>query len=272
MAYQAPSQGYPPVPVCPNGHQVPTGAQFCPMCSLSVGMLVCGRGHAVAPGQRYCPQCGSPAGPWRNSLTGADYVRNYGDQVSDWWAGSGPTGNRRLAGPDPATLLTWRRAGAWRLIAAFVIDIMLEWVLLAIPVIGAIFCVAITFVNSYFEGTTGQSLGKKAVGIYVIKRDTGEFLGGAVGIGRQLLHILDYLALGTGFIVGLFITRTYADMIVGSTVVRRPRVGQAPPLRNGTQPPQAPYAIPTAYGAPPPGGPYGFPPPPATSGGPGKFN
>jgi hypothetical protein len=77
------------------------------------------------------------------------------------------------------------------------------------------------------------------VGIYTIKKDTGEFLGGAVGIGRQLLHILDYLALCTGFIVGLFITRTYADMIVGSTVVRKPRAPQPPPVPYGAQPPQA---------------------------------
>lgn len=224
MAYQPPQQVNPALSVCPNGHQVPAGAQFYPTCSLPVGALVCSRGHSVAPGYQYCPQCGSPAAPWRSNLTGSGYVRPYADQVSDWWAASGPTGNRRRVGPDPATLLTWRRAGGWRLIAAFLIDLVLQWVLLAIPVIGAVFCVAIMLVNSYFEGTTGQSLGKKALGLYVIKKDTGEFLGGAVGIGRQLLHILDYLALGTGFIVGLSITRTYADMIVGSTVVRRPRI------------------------------------------------
>ena len=267
MAYQAPYQGYSPLPACPNGHQVPTGAQFCPTCSLSVGALVCGRGHMVAPGQRFCPQCGAPAGPWRDNLAGPGYVRNYTDQVSDWWASSGPTGNRRLAGPDPATLLTWRPAGGLRLIGAFVIDVMLGWVLLVIPLIGAIIYLVIVFVNAYFEGTTGQSLGKKALGIYVIKKDTGEFLGGAVGIGRQLLHILDYLALGTGFIVGLFITRTYADMIVGSTVVRRPPVLQAPPLYPGAQPLQGPYAVPAppAYGVPGSTTPYGFQPPPAAS-------
>lgn len=222
MAYQAPQQNNSPVPACLNGHQVPAGAQFCPVCSLPASSLVCGRGHAVAPGYRYCPQCGAPAAPSRSSLTGPAYVRPYGDQVSDWWAASGPTGNRRRAGPDPATLLTWRRAGGGRLACAFLVDFMLQWFLLLIPVIGVIICLAIAFTNLYLEGTTGQSLGKKAIGIYTIKRDTGEFLGGAVGIGRYLLHIVDLLALGTGFIVGLFITRTYADMIVGSTVVRRP--------------------------------------------------
>jgi ADP-ribose pyrophosphatase YjhB (NUDIX family) len=73
----------------------------------------------VAPGYQYCPQCGAPAAPWRGNLAGPGYVRPYGDQVSDWWAASRPTGNRRRVGPNPATLLTWRRADAWRLIGAF---------------------------------------------------------------------------------------------------------------------------------------------------------
>jgi uncharacterized RDD family membrane protein YckC len=152
-----------------------------------------------------------------------------------------------------------------------VIDYMLGLVLWIIPLIGVILWLGIAFANAYFEGTTGQTLGKKAVSIYTIKRDTGEFPGGAVGIGRQLLHILDTLALCTGWVVGLFITRTYADMIVGSTVVRRPRVRQAPPLPHGTQLPQGPYAIPTppAYGAPTSPAPYGVPPPPAANGRPG---
>lgn len=99
---------------------------------------------------------------------------------------------------------------------------------LVLPVFGEIAIPAIAFVNSYLEGSTGQSLGKKAGGIYV-RRDTGEFLGGWVGIGRQLLHILDYLPLCIGFIIGLFSTRTFADLIVGSTVVSRPRAPQLPP-------------------------------------------
>lgn len=265
MTHQAPHQGHSPLPVCPNGHQVPAGAQFCPMCSLSVGMLVCERGHAVASGQRYCPHCGAPAGPWRDSLTGPGYVRNYADQVSDWWAASGPTGNRRLAGPDPAMLLTWRRAGGLRLAGAFVIDYMLGLILWVIPVIGVILWLGIIFVNAYFEGTTGQTLGKKAVGIYTIKKDTGEFLGGAVGVGRHLLHILDTLALFTGWIVGLFTSRTYADMIVGSTVVRRPRVAQAQAPGYGPQPVPGPYAAPAppAYGAPASPAPHGYQTPPA---------
>lgn len=279
MAYQAP-QG----PICPNGHRAPAGARFCPACSLPVAWLTCAQGHAVAPGFQYCPQCGTPAvlsasagladpaglaapagrtaqgsswpdapaaqwhgsaaGSWQGSPAGPGTVRSHGDPLSDWWASNG-SGGGPLGSPAPATLLAWRRAGAWQLIGAFLIDFMLVWVLggltLALPVFGEIAILAIAFINSYFEGSTGQSLGKKAVGIYVIKRDTGEFLGGWVGIGRQLLHILDYLPLCIGFIIGLFNTRTFADMIVGSTVVARPHAPQLP------SPPPL-YPVPPAQG------------------------
>lgn len=77
-------------------------------------------------------------------------------------------------------------------------------------------------IYGYFEGTTGQTLGKKALGIYTIKADTGEFIGGATGIGRKLLHFLDTFALLTGWIAGLITGRTYADRIIGTVVVRRP--------------------------------------------------
>jgi len=206
-----------------------------------VAWLTCEQGHVVTPGFQFCPQCGGrailsasggvadPTGP--TGLAGPGVIRSHGDPLSDWWAsngiGGGPQGS-----PAPAELLTWRRAGAWRLIGGFVIDFMLVWVLggltLVLPVLGEIAILAIAFVNCYLEGSTGQSLGKKAVGIYVVKRDTGEFLGGWAGIGRQLLHILDYLPLCIGFVIGLFNTRTFADMIVGSTVVARPRTPQLP--------------------------------------------
>jgi uncharacterized RDD family membrane protein YckC len=292
MAYQTPQPGSPLFSICPNGHQAPAGARFCPACSLPVAWLTCARGHTVTPGYQYCPQCGAPAvlsapagladpadpatpagraaagvpwpdapaaqwqgsaagswqspaaGSWQGSPAGPGTVQSHGDRLSDWWAGNaiggGPQGS-----PAPATLLTWRRAGAWRLIGALLIDCTLVWVLggltLVLPVFGEIVILAIVFINSYLEGSTGQSLGKKAVGIYVIKHDTGEFLGGWVGIGRQLLHILDYLPLCIGFIIGLFNTRTFADMIVGSTVVVRPRAPQLPP-------PPPLYPVPPAQG------------------------
>jgi len=133
-----------------------------------------------------------------------------------------PQGVQRLTGPDPATLLTWDRRGRWRRVGAAVVDYVAVSAFLLIPHVGGILWLAAHIVNAYFEGRMGQTLGKKAAGIYTIRADNGEFVGGVVGIGRKILHILDTLALLTGWIVGLITNRTYADMIIGTVVVRPP--------------------------------------------------
>jgi len=136
-----------------------------------------------------------------------------------------PAGYQRLTGPDPATLLTWNRHGRGRRVGAAVIDYLAVAVFLVVPHVGGILWLVAHVVNAYFEGRTGQTLGKKAVGIYTIRADNGEFVGGPVGVGRKLLHVLDTLALLTGWIVGLITNRTYADMIIGTVVVRPPDYG-----------------------------------------------
>ena len=54
--------GNPPGSVgCPDGHDVPTGARFCPACGVPVPFrLLCPVGHASKEGQAYCAQCGLP--------------------------------------------------------------------------------------------------------------------------------------------------------------------------------------------------------------------
>jgi uncharacterized RDD family membrane protein YckC len=212
---------------CQNGHVTPAGAFFCPTCSLPLERSCCSRGHSVEGGQRFCAQCGEPVGAWRTGVLGGQQVRPYGDQIADWWAASGVGANRRLAGPDAAMLLSYPRTGTWRRVGAALIDYLLAILALALgPVALIVICV-----YGYFEGTTGQTLGKKALGIYTIKADTGEFIGGATGIGRKLLHLLDSFALFTGWIIGLLTGRTYADRIIGTVVVRRP---PEPPARHRT--------------------------------------
>jgi uncharacterized RDD family membrane protein YckC len=86
------------------------------------------------------------------------------------------------------------------------------------------------------QGRTGQSLGKKWVGIRVVKEETGQPLGGWLTFGRQLLHILDALACYIGFLWPLWDAKrqTFADKLVKSVVLRQdaplPAVqGQAAP-------------------------------------------
>lgn len=183
---------------CPNGHAVPGGAQFCPVCSLPLATVFCTQGHPVDPRYRYCAQCGAPVGAWLPNIGGRPHVK--------------------LVAPTPRALLAYPRCGMWRRVGAALIDTVLASLALALgPLALVVVCV-----YGYFEGTTGQTLGKKALGLYTIKADTGEFLGGAAGIGRQLLHFLDYITLLSGYIVGLITGRTYADRIMGTIVVREP--------------------------------------------------
>jgi uncharacterized RDD family membrane protein YckC len=74
----------------------------------------------------------------------------------------------------------------------------------------------------YQEGTTGQTLGKKAVGIKTIKEETGEFLGFGMAFARYLLHIIDGLPCYIGYLWPIWDEKkqTFADKIVGSIVVR----------------------------------------------------
>ncbi|WP_280235255.1 protein kinase domain-containing protein [Nocardia cyriacigeorgica] len=72
------------------------------------------------------------------------------------------------------------------------------------------------------QGTTGQTWGKKIVGISVIGMQSGVPLGVGTSIGRQLAHIVDALPCYLGFLFPLWDPKaqTLADKMIGSVVVR----------------------------------------------------
>jgi uncharacterized RDD family membrane protein YckC len=81
--------------------------------------------------------------------------------------------------------------------------------------------------NAYLNGETGQSIGKKMQNIKVVGLETGQPIGGGMGILRNILHILDLLPccwlLPFGFIYALFIDKdkqTFADKILKTVVVK----------------------------------------------------
>ncbi|WP_169978363.1 RDD family protein [Microbispora sp. H10836] len=77
----------------------------------------------------------------------------------------------------------------------------------------------------YKEGTTGQTVGKKVVGIKTIKEQTGEYIGFGMAFVRSLCHFVDGLPCYIGFLWPLWDDKrqTFADKIVGTVVVRAPR-------------------------------------------------
>jgi len=71
------------------------------------------------------------------------------------------------------------------------------------------------------QGRTGQSLGKKWVGVWLLREDNGQPLGVWLNLGRALLHILDALPCYLGFLWPLWDDKrqTFADKIVSSVVI-----------------------------------------------------
>ncbi|MEU7876734.1 RDD family protein [Microbispora bryophytorum] len=75
------------------------------------------------------------------------------------------------------------------------------------------------------EGTTGQTVGKKVVGIQTVKEQTGEYIGFGMAVVRGICHIVDGLPCYVGYLWPLWDAKrqTFADKIVGTVVVRAPR-------------------------------------------------
>ncbi|WP_330183552.1 RDD family protein [Nocardia sp. NBC_01503] len=75
---------------------------------------------------------------------------------------------------------------------------------------------------AYREGTTGQTPGKKIVGIRLVREATGQPVGFGLAIGRKLLHVVDSLACYIGWLMPLWDGKrqTLADKIVSTIVVK----------------------------------------------------
>lgn len=90
-------------------------------------------------------------------------------------------------------------------------------------VVLVILCLAWFVVNWVVgQGTSGQTIGKKIVGITIVGADTGRPLGPGLTTGRQLIHIVDVLPCFLGLLWPLWDAenRTFADMATGSRAVR----------------------------------------------------
>lgn len=77
-------------------------------------------------------------------------------------------------------------------------------------------------VFGYLTGTTGQTPGRRIVGITVLREHDGQHLGAGAGIARSFLHILDALPLFLGYLWPIWDAKkqTFADKIIKSVVVK----------------------------------------------------
>lgn len=92
-------------------------------------------------------------------------------------------------------------------------------VVVALVYLGAL---AFGLYQLYRQGTTGQTIGKKIVGIRVVREADGQYTGFGMAFVRGLAHFVDSIACYIGFLWPLWDQKnqTFADKICGTVVVK----------------------------------------------------
>ncbi|MEU9081063.1 RDD family protein [Streptomyces sp. NPDC048357] len=88
--------------------------------------------------------------------------------------------------------------------------------------IGMLYALGMFFFQLYKEGTTGQTIGKKVVGISLHKEADGATLGFGMAFVRKLAHILDGIPCYIGWLWPLWDAKkqTFADKVCSTVVVK----------------------------------------------------
>ncbi len=87
------------------------------------------------------------------------------------------------------------------------------------------------------QGRTGASLGKMAVHIKVLDEDTGRPIGMLRSFVRGLMHFLDTISVGVGYLWPLWDRKrqTFADKVMGTVVIHRATLAAPQPAHFITQ-------------------------------------
>jgi uncharacterized RDD family membrane protein YckC len=194
----------------------------------------------------YCPRCGEPASPETRfcQSCGQDLATPVVMTVS-----GGRQQRTMLPQSASPTASTVRYASLGERFVASIIDLILVavvTVIISIPfgiaawmgsffaspfaaAFNGLFFGGFTFIiwilyYSYFEGTSGQTLGKSAMSIRVVDQNTGQTIDMARAFIRSLLRIIDFLPVlyFIGFIIVLATPRKQrlGDIAAGTVVVK----------------------------------------------------
>ncbi|MFE5031089.1 RDD family protein [Streptomyces sp. 900105755] len=89
-------------------------------------------------------------------------------------------------------------------------------------IIGALAIIGIAIWQLIMEGRTGQTIGKKALGIRLVKEATGQPIGVGMAFVRRIAHFLDSLACYLGWLWPAWDAKrqTFADKVCGTIVIR----------------------------------------------------
>jgi uncharacterized RDD family membrane protein YckC len=75
--------------------------------------------------------------------------------------------------------------------------------------------------NLVQQGNTGQTIGKKQLGLRLLKEETGQVVGPGLSIGRAFVHIVDGIPCYIGYLFPLWDPKrqTLADKILHTVVI-----------------------------------------------------
>ncbi|WP_328537124.1 RDD family protein [Streptomyces sp. NBC_00344] len=92
----------------------------------------------------------------------------------------------------------------------------------AIAIVGILFGIGLGLFKLYKEGTTGQFIGKKALGISLLREADGQTLGFGMAFVRYLAHFVDSIACYLGWLWPAWDAKkqTFADKICSTVVVK----------------------------------------------------
>jgi uncharacterized RDD family membrane protein YckC len=129
-------------------------------------------------------------------------------------------------GAPSANYANWaQRVGAYLIdvIPAFIVEIIGVASRSSVLIfLGFLIGLGITIYNRWIQaGKTGQSWGKKALGLKLISESTGQPIGAGMAFARDICHILDSLACYIGWLFPLWDSKrqTFADKILSTIVV-----------------------------------------------------
>jgi uncharacterized RDD family membrane protein YckC len=129
-------------------------------------------------------------------------------------------------GGAPSMYANWaQRVGAYLIdvVPAFIVEIIGVASRSSVLIfLGFLIGLGITIYNRWIQaGKTGQSWGKRALGLKLINESTGQPIGAGMAFARDICHFLDSLACYIGWLFPLWDAKrqTFADKIVSTVVV-----------------------------------------------------
>ncbi|MGW1885423.1 RDD family protein [Streptomyces sp. NPDC001970] len=89
-------------------------------------------------------------------------------------------------------------------------------------IIGMLYALGMAIFQLYREGSTGQTIGKRVLGISLHRERDGSTLGFGMALVRKLAHFLDSLACYLGWLWPLWDDKkqTFADKVCSTVVIR----------------------------------------------------